>query len=134
MFEEGRDGSTRILRVLFHTLDFAGSSMIAAFLGRDNVIEIALGLIIGAAFSNVVTSLVSDIILPPLSLLLSNSRNLQSHFFILRGGETPDAIYNTIEQAAADGKTTDYYILFLILTGAIYMAWGLFVQKVNSQY
>ena len=90
-----------------------------------------MGLIIGAAFSNVVTSLVSDIILPPLSLLLSNSRNLQSHFFILRRGETPDAIYNTIEQAAADGKTTNS-IPFLTFTGAIYMAWGLFVQKVNS--
>jgi large conductance mechanosensitive channel len=75
-----------------------------AFLGRDNVLEIALGLIIGAAFSNVVTSLVSDIMLPPLSLLSSNSKNLESRFIILRMGETPDATYNTIEQAAADGK------------------------------
>src|SRR5271170_7680600 len=74
------------------------------FLGRDNVIEVALGLIIGAAFSNVVTSLVSDIILPPISLVSSNSRNLESHFFVLRQGETEDAIYNTLEQAAADGQ------------------------------
>jgi len=94
--------------------------------------EVALGLIIGAGFSNVVTSLVSDIILPPISLLLSNSRNLESHFFILRKGETPDAIYNTIEQAAADGKITNYSIQFLIFTGAIYMGWGRFVQKVTS--
>jgi hypothetical protein len=64
-----------------------------------------LGLIIGAAFSNVVTSLVSDIILPPISLLSSNSRNLESHFFVLRQGETEDAIYNTLEQAAADGTS-----------------------------
>lgn len=78
--------------------------IVEAFLGRDNVLEVALGLIIGAAFSNVVTSLVSDIMLPPLSLLSSNSKNLESHFIILRMGETPDAIYNTIEQAAADGK------------------------------
>jgi hypothetical protein len=63
-----------------------------------------LGLIIGAGFSNVVTSLVSDIILPPISLLSSNSRNLESQFFVLRQGETEDAIYNTLEQAAADGK------------------------------
>src|SRR5271167_1800739 len=77
----------------------------AAFLGRDNVIEVALGLIIGAAFSNVVTSLVSDVILPPISLISPDSRNLQSHFWVLRPGETPDALYNTVEQAAADGKT-----------------------------
>ena len=82
MFEEGRDGSTRILQVLFHALEFTGSSIIVAFLGRDNVIDVALGLIIGAAFSNLVTSLVSDIILPPQSLLLSNSRNLQSFLYL----------------------------------------------------
>jgi len=67
------------------------------------VIEVALGLIIGAGFSNVVTSLVNDIILPPLSLLSSTSRNLESHFVVLRPGDTPDAVYNTVEQAAADG-------------------------------
>jgi large conductance mechanosensitive channel len=77
-----------------------------AFLGRDNVIEVALGLIIGAAFSTVVTSLVSDVILPPISLISPDARNLQSHFWVLRQGETPEAIYNTVEQAAADGMTT----------------------------
>jgi large conductance mechanosensitive channel len=66
--------------------------------------EVALGLIIGSAFSNVVNSLVTDVLLPPLSLISPNSRNLESHFLILRGGDTADAIYNTIEQAAADGK------------------------------
>jgi large conductance mechanosensitive channel len=68
--------------------------------------EVALGLIIGAAFSDVVTSLVSDIILPPISLVLPKSRNLESHFFVLRGGETVGAEYNTIEQAAADGNSS----------------------------
>jgi large conductance mechanosensitive channel len=74
-----------------------------AFLGRDNVIEVALGLIIGAAFSTLVTSLVADIILPPISLLSTHSRNLESRFLVLRKGQTHKAIYNTIEQAAADG-------------------------------
>ena len=78
--------------------------MSTEFLGRDNVLEVALGLIIAAAFSKLVTSLVSDIMLPPLSLLSASSRNLESHFWILRQGETADAIYNTVEQAAADGK------------------------------
>ncbi len=97
---------------IFPLLLFSFQNLTVAFLGRDNVIEVALGLIIGGAFSNVVTSLVSDIILPPLSLLSSNSRNLESHFFILRKGETPDAIYNTIEQAAADGKITSDHFNF----------------------
>jgi large-conductance mechanosensitive channel len=82
-----------------------------AFIARDNVLEVALGLIIGAAFSGVVTSLVSDIILPPLSLLSATSRNLESHFTVLRKGETPDAMYNTVEQAAADGKIPLFALL-----------------------
>jgi len=85
------------------------------FLGRDNVLEVALGLIIGGAFTGVVTSLVSDIILPPISLITDSSKNLANYFFVLRPGETPDAIYNTVAQAAEDG--------------AIFMAWGHFVQK-----
>jgi large conductance mechanosensitive channel len=70
------------------------------------VIEVALGIIIGAAFSNVVTSLVSDIILPPLSLLSPDSPNLESHFLVLRGGRTAGAVYNTLKQAADDGRIT----------------------------
>jgi len=93
------------------------------------VIEVALGLIIGAGFSNVVTSLVNDIILPPLSLLSSTSRNLESHFVVLRQGDTLDAIYNTIEQAAADGSQLLLRRL-VDSVGAIYMAWGVFLQRV----
>jgi large conductance mechanosensitive channel len=78
-------------------------SLTTAFLGRDNVLEVALGLIIGAAFSGLVTSLVSDVLLPPLTLLSPNSRNLVSHFVVLKQGETPDLEYNTIQQAADDG-------------------------------
>src|SRR5271170_6744936 len=74
------------------------------FLGRDNVLEVALGLIIGGAFTTVVTSLVSDIILPPISLITDSSKNLANYFIVLRPGETPDAIYNTVAQAAEDGK------------------------------
>jgi large conductance mechanosensitive channel len=89
--------------------DFTGITQLiskylsSAFLGRDNVLEVALGLIIGAGFSNVVSSLVSDVILPPLSLLSPNAGNLASYFLVLRKGETPDAVYNTVQQAAADG-------------------------------
>lgn len=79
--------------------------IVLAFLGRDNVLEVALGLIIGASFSNVVISLVSDIILPPITLLSPDSGNLASFFVVLRQGLTPDAVYNTVQQAAADGKS-----------------------------
>lgn len=69
------------------------------------MIEVALGLIIGEGFSKVVTSLVSDIILPPITLISPNAKNLANHFIVLRWGETPDAVYNTREQAADDGMS-----------------------------
>jgi large conductance mechanosensitive channel len=75
------------------------------------VLEVALGLIIGSAFTGVVTSLVSDIILPPISLLSQSSKNLANYFIVLRQGETPDAIYNTVEQAADDGKRARHFLV-----------------------
>ena len=89
-----------------------GTKLSLDFLGRDNVLEVALGLVIGGAFSGVVTSLVSDIILPPISLITQSSKNLANYFLVLRPGETPHAIYNTVEQAAEDGKD---YIFFVQL-------------------
>jgi large-conductance mechanosensitive channel len=100
---EGPLGSTVILQVFPPGFGFL-SSILIEFLGHDNVIEVALGIIIGAAFSKVVTSLVSDIILPPLSLFSADSPNLESHFLVLREGRTTGAVYNTIEQAVDDGR------------------------------
>src|SRR5271170_5906187 len=83
------------------------------FLGRDNVLEVALGLIIGGAFTGVVTSLVSDIILPPISLVTDSSKNLVNYFIVLRPGETPDAVYNTVQQAAEDGQDSLIWMLIV---------------------
>jgi large conductance mechanosensitive channel len=72
-----------------------------------------LGLIIGGAFSGVVTSLVADIILPPIALISQSSKNLANYFIVLRHGETPGATYNTVEQAADDGNEPIIYWLIL---------------------
>ncbi|KAF7308420.1 hypothetical protein HMN09_00690800 [Mycena chlorophos] len=85
------------------------------FLGRDNVLEVAVGLIIAGAFSNVVNSLVTDVLLPPISLLPFMGRNLPAKFSVLRPGRTPNAVYNTLEQAADDGAVT--------------LAWGAFINN-----
>ncbi|KAF8157240.1 hypothetical protein B0H34DRAFT_675547 [Crassisporium funariophilum] len=72
---------------------------------RDNVLEVAVGLIIATAFTGVVNSLVSDIILPPISLLPFMLRNLEEKFLILRTGPhyTRPQGYNTQMQAIEDG-------------------------------
>lgn len=77
------------------------------FIGRDNVLEVSLGLIISSSFQRIVTSLVSDILLPFLSLLPFIDRNMASKFAVLRNG--PNAPYNTIKQADDDGAITLNY-------------------------
>ncbi|KAB8338830.1 hypothetical protein FH972_021774 [Carpinus fangiana] len=81
---------------------------------KDNVLEVALGLIIAAAFTAVVTSFVSDIILPVVSLLPFIRSNFDEWFAVLRRGES-GLPYNTMEQAVSDG--------------AVVMAYGVFLNK-----
>ncbi|KDQ59937.1 hypothetical protein JAAARDRAFT_126836 [Jaapia argillacea MUCL 33604] len=82
---------------------------------RDSVLEVAVGLIIAAAFTRVVNSLVSDILLPPISLLPFMSRNLEEKFWVLKRGPhyTRPQGYNTRQQAAEDGAVTLTYGAFL---------------------
>ncbi|KAL8723764.1 MAG: hypothetical protein Q9225_000059 [Loekoesia sp. 1 TL-2023] len=84
---------------------------------RDNVLEVAVGLILAAAFTTVVSSFVSDIILPPISLLPFFNRNLDEKFAVLRKGpEYERRGYNTLKQALDDG--------------AVVMAYGAFLSKI----
>ncbi|KAF8885169.1 hypothetical protein BD779DRAFT_1442686 [Infundibulicybe gibba] len=83
---------------------------------RDNVLEVAVGLMYRRhGFTKVVNSLISDILLPPLSLLPFMSRNLEEKFIILRGGPhySPPRGYNTRAQALADGAVTLAYGAFI---------------------
>ncbi|KAL8872616.1 MAG: hypothetical protein Q9174_001785, partial [Haloplaca sp. 1 TL-2023] len=77
---------------------------------RDNVLEVAVGLIVAAAFTTVVSSFVSDIILPPISLLPFFSRNLEEKFAVLKQGPRfEEEGYNTLEQAKDDGAVVMAY-------------------------
>ncbi|CEJ58753.1 putative ion channel [Penicillium brasilianum] len=88
------------------------------FAARDNVLEVALGLIIANAFTKVVTSFVSDLVLPVVSLLPFLNRNMDQKFAVLSQG--PNYVegegYNTLKQARDDG--------------ALVLAWGMFVENI----
>jgi len=98
------------------------------FAMRGNVIDLAVGVIIGAAFGRIVTSLVDDIIMPPIGELLG--RVDFSNFFVsLSGGN-----YTTLAEAKAAGAATINYglfisacIHFLIVAFAVF----LLVRQVN---
>lgn len=77
------------------------------FAMRGNVIDLAVGFILGGAFSTIVTSLVNDIIMPPIGLLLGKVDF--SNLFINLSG-TP---YATLEEAKKAGAATINYGLFI---------------------
>ena len=78
---------------------------------RGNVVDMAVGIIIGAAFGSIVTSLVSDIIMPPLGLLLGNI-DFSNLFVVLKTGSTP-APYLSLAAAQEAGAVTLNYGLFI---------------------
>ena len=77
------------------------------FAVKGNVMDMAVGIIIGAAFGKIVASLVDDVILPPLGLLLHHV-DFSNLFITLGGGDFP-----TIAAAKAAGAPTLNYGLFL---------------------
>jgi large conductance mechanosensitive channel len=68
---------------------------------KGNVIDMAVGIIIGAAFTTVVKALVDEVIMPPLGLITGRV-DFSNRFILLREGSTP-APYETIKAARAAG-------------------------------
>ncbi|RUS21149.1 large-conductance mechanosensitive channel [Endogone sp. FLAS-F59071] len=77
-----------------------------------NVLDLGIGIIIGGAFGATVTSFVSDILTPPLGLLIHGS-NLENYFWVLQPGKTPNATYHSPQEAQADGAVTENIGRFL---------------------
>ena len=82
-----------------------------AFIMRGNVVDMAVGIIIGAAFSPIVSSLVNDVIMPPIGLALGkvDFRNL---FVVIKQGLTPGP-YASLDTAKAAGAISINYGLFV---------------------
>lgn len=74
------------------------------FAMRGNVIDMAVGIIIGAAFGKIVNSLVSDVIMPPIGLLLGNV-DFSNLFIVLKEGATAGP-YASLAAAQAAGAVT----------------------------
>jgi large conductance mechanosensitive channel len=77
------------------------------FVCRGNVVDLAVGVIIGAAFGKIVTSLVNDVIMPPIGLLMKGI-NFNNLFIPLDG-----ATYATLAEAKAKGAAVISYGAFL---------------------
>ena len=102
------------------------------FIMRGNVVDMAVGVVIGASFGGIVKSLVDDVLMPPLGLLLGRV-DFSNLYLILREGATPGP-YAALAEAKRAGAVTlnlglfaNTVINFLIVAMAIFLV----VRMVN---
>jgi large conductance mechanosensitive channel len=98
------------------------------FAMKGSVLDLAVGVVIGAAFGKITSSFVADVLMPPLSLLLG--RVNFSNLFITLSGET----FATLEEAKKAGAVTLNYGLFLgTVIDFLFIAFAVFilVKQVN---
>ena len=82
------------------------------FAMRGNVLDLAVGIIIGGAFGTIVKSLVDDVIMPPIGLALGNV-DFSNLFMLLKAGAKAPRPYATLAEAQAAGAVTMNYGLFI---------------------
>lgn len=96
------------------------------FAMRGNVVDLAVGVIIGAAFGKIVDSLVKDLIMPPIGLLLGRV-DFANLFVVLKEG-APAGPYLTVEAAQKAGAVTLNYGIFInTCIGFLIVAFAIFL-------
>lgn len=97
------------------------------FAVKGNAVDLAVGVIIGAAFGGIINSLVKDIVMPPMSLL-TGGLDFSNKFVVLRAAKDGSMAFNTPADAAKAGAITWNYgnfitliINFLIVAVAIFL-------------
>lgn len=103
------------------------------FAMRGNVIDMAVGIIIGAAFGTIVKSIVDDIIMPPIGLLLGNV-DFSNLFAVIKAGKIAGP-YETLAAAKAAGAVTVNIGVFLntiISFGIIAFSVFLIIKQINA--
>jgi len=86
-----------------------------AFIARGNVLDLAVGVIIGAAFGTIVTSLTDDLIMPFISLITGGGTDFSAKYIVLGGAEKVQAGMSLAAAKAA---------------GANVLAWGSFITAI----
>jgi large conductance mechanosensitive channel len=98
-----------------------------AFIMRGNVLDLAIGFIMGGAFGTIVKSLVDDVIMPPIGLALGNV-DFSNLFVPLKDGAKAPGPYASLADAQAAGAVTINYgqfinsiVSFLIIAFAVFL-------------
>ena len=102
------------------------------FAVKGNVVDMAVGIIIGAAFGTIVKSLVSDIIMPPIGLLLGNV-DFSNLYLLLKAGATAGPYASLADAQAAGAVTLNYGIFLNTIISFVIVAFAVFmiVKNIN---
>jgi len=100
---------------------------------KGNVVDMAVGIIIGGAFGALVNSLVNDLLMPPLGLILKGV-DFSDLFIILREGAKPGPYLALAEAKNAGAVTLNYGLFINSLIGFMIMAFAVFllVRSINK--
>jgi large conductance mechanosensitive channel len=93
---------------------------------RGNVVDMAVGIIIGAAFGTIVTSLVNDILMPPIGLILGGV-DFASFFALLKAGSPPGPYASLADAQAAGAVTINYGVFFNNVISFLIVAFVMFL-------
>jgi large conductance mechanosensitive channel len=103
------------------------------FAMRGNVVDMAVGIIIGAAFGTIVNSLVQDVIMPPIGLLLGKI-DFSNFFAVLREGKVAGPYASVAAAKAAGAVTMNYGVFINTIISFLIVAFAVFllVRAINK--
>ena len=103
------------------------------FAMRGNVVDMAVGIIIGAAFGTIVKSLVADVIMPPIGLLLGNV-DFANLFVVLKQGATAGPYASLGDAQAAGAVSLNYGVFINTIISFLIVAFAVFllIRSINK--
>jgi large conductance mechanosensitive channel len=102
------------------------------FAMRGNVIDMAVGIVIGSAFGAIVNSLVNDILMPPLGMILGGI-DFSDKFWLLKTGASPGPYESLLAAQEAGAVTINYGLFINAIVSFIIIAFALFliIRNIN---
>jgi large conductance mechanosensitive channel len=103
------------------------------FAMRGNVVDMAVGIIIGAAFGSIVKSLVADVLMPPIGMLLGNI-DFANFFMVLKQGATAGPYPSLADAQAAGAVTVNYGVFINTVINFLIVAFAVFflIRRINQ--
>lgn len=97
---------------------------------KGNVVDMAVGIIIGAAFGTIVQSLVNDVIMPPIGLVLGNV-DFSNLFVVLKQGTPPGPYAALVDAQTAGAVTINYGAFINTVVSFLIVAFAVFILVKN---